>query len=58
MSAVLCVWKQELKPFLTMVNKKSINQQNKELNTVETHFYHARKEIHSISNLYGLKIAS
>ena len=58
MSAVLCVWKQELKPFLTMVNKKSINQQNKKLNTVETHFYHARKEIHSISNLYGLKIAS
>lgn len=25
MSAVLCVWKQELKPFLTMVNKKSID---------------------------------
>ncbi|MEJ7678512.1 MAG: hypothetical protein WKG06_11765 [Segetibacter sp.] len=58
MSAVLCVWKQELKPFLTMVNKKSINEQSKELNTVETHFCNARKEIHSISNLYGIKIAS
>ncbi len=57
-SAVLCVWKQELKPFLTMVNKKSIDKQSKELNTVETHFYNARKEIHSISNLYGIKIAS
>ncbi len=58
MSAALCVWKQELKPFLTMVNKKSIDQQSKELNSVEMHFYNARKEIHSISNLYGLKIAS
>lgn len=58
MSAVLCVWKQELKPFLTMVNKKCINNQSKELNTVETHFCNARKEIHSISNLYGLKVAS
>lgn len=58
MSAALCVWKQELKPFLTMVNKKSIDQQSKELNSVEMHFYNARKQIHSISNLYGLKIAS
>lgn len=58
MSAVLCVWKQELKPFLTMVNKKSIDAHSKALNTVETHFCNARKEIHSISNLYGIKIAS
>ena len=57
-SAVLCVWKQELKPFLTMVNKKSIDEQSKELNIIETHFCNARKEIHSISNLYGIKIAS
>jgi hypothetical protein len=57
-SAVLCVWKQELKPFLTMVNKKSIDEQSKELNIIETHFCNARKEIHSISNLYGIRIAS
>ena len=58
MSAILCVWKQQLKPFLTMVNKKSMDKQKKELNTVETHFWNARLEIHSISNLYGIKIAS
>jgi hypothetical protein len=58
MSAVLCVWKQELKPFLTIVNKESVDKQSKELNTVEKHFFNARREIKSISNLYGIKIAS
>jgi hypothetical protein len=58
MSAVLCVWKQELKPFLTFVNKEAIDEQSKELNTVEMHFFNARREINSISNLYGIKIAS
>ena len=32
MSAALCVWKQELKPFLTTVNKKEIDENSKELN--------------------------
>lgn len=58
MWAVLCVWKQELKPFLTIVNKETIDLQSKELNTVEMHFFNARKEINSISNLYGIKIAT
>jgi hypothetical protein len=58
MSAALCIWKQELKPFLTIVNKKSIDVQAKELNKIETHFCNAKREIHSVSNLYGLKIAS
>ena len=31
MSAALCVWKQELKPFLTTVNKKEIDENNKGL---------------------------
>lgn len=58
LSAVLCVWKQELKPFLTFVNKEAIDEQSKELKTVEMHFFNARREINSISNLYGIKIAS
>jgi len=58
MLAVLCVWKQELKPLLTLVNKESIDKQSKKLNTVEKHFFNARREIKSISNLYGIKIAS
>jgi hypothetical protein len=58
MSAALCVWKQELKPFLTVVNKKEINEPSKELNIIELHFLNARKQIQNISNLYGLKIAS
>ena len=58
MSAALCVWKQELKPFLTTVNKKEIDEQSKELNIIESHFLNARKQIRNISNLYGLKIAS
>ena len=58
MSAVLCVWrKQELKPFLAIVNKEAIDEQSKELNKVEMHFFNARREINSISNLYGIKIA-
>jgi hypothetical protein len=57
-SAALCVWKQELKPFLTIVNKQNIDEQNKELNIVEMHFCNARREINSISNLYGIEIAS
>jgi hypothetical protein len=57
MSAVLCIWKQELKPFLTIVNTKIIDEQKKELSIAETHFCNARKEIHAVSNLYGLKIA-
>ena len=58
MSAALCIWKQELKPFLTIVNKKSIGEEIKELNIIESHFFNARKQIHIISNLYGMKIAS
>jgi repressor of nif and glnA expression len=57
MSAALCVWKQELKPFLTIVNKKEIDENSKELNAIESHFFNARMEIQSISNLYGIKIA-
>ena len=58
MSAALCVWKQELKPFLTAVNKNEIDENNKELNAIESHFFNARKQIQNISNLYGVKIAS
>ncbi len=58
MSSALCVWKQELTPFLALANKEGIDQQSKELNTVETHFFNARREIGHISNLYGIKIAS
>jgi hypothetical protein len=58
MSAALCVWKQELKPFLTIVNKQNIDEQAHHLNLVETHFFNARREINNISNLYGIKIAS
>jgi len=58
MSVVLCIWKQELKPFLTIVNKESVDERSKELNMVENHFFNARREINSISNLYGIKIAS
>lgn len=58
MSAALWVWKQELKPFLTTVNKKSTDEQSKELNIIESHFLNAGKQIHNISNLYGLKIGS
>ncbi|HUZ61526.1 MAG TPA: hypothetical protein VMU83_22305, partial [Hanamia sp.] len=57
MSAALCVWKQELKPFLTTVNKKGIVEENKELNVIELHFLNARRQIQNISNLYGIKIA-
>ncbi len=58
LSAVLCVWKQELKPLLTIVNKNNVDDHGKELTVVETHFFNARKEINIISNLYGIKIAS
>ncbi len=58
MSAALCVWKQELKPLLTIVNKTRIDEQAKDLTIVETHFLNAKKEINTISNLYGIKIAS
>ena len=58
MSAALCVWKQELKPFLTIVNKKQTDENAQELNAVEAHFFNARKQIQAISNRYGIKIAS
>jgi len=58
MSAALCVWKQELKPLLTIVNKTRIDEQAKDLTIVETHFLNAKREINTISNLYGIKIAS
>jgi len=58
MTAALCVWKQELKPLLTIVNKNNIDEQAKELTLVETHFLNAKREINTISNLYGIKIAS
>jgi repressor of nif and glnA expression len=31
MSAALCVWKQELKPLLTIMNKNTIDEQAKDL---------------------------
>lgn len=58
MSAALCVWKQELQPLLAIVNKSDIDEQAKQLTLMETHFLNAKKEIHNISNLYGIKIAS
>ena len=58
MSAALCVWKQQLKPLLSIVNKKDIDEQTKQLSVMETHFLNAKKEINNISNLYGIKIAS
>ena len=58
MSAALCVWKQELKPLLTIVHKNNIAEQDKELTLMETHFFNAKREINLISNLYGIKIAS
>lgn len=57
-SAALCVWKQELKPLLTIVHKNNIAEQAKELTLMETHFFNAKREINIISNLYGIKIAS
>jgi hypothetical protein len=57
-SAAICVWKQELRPFLTLVNKETTDEQSQELNRVEIHFFNARREINSVSNLYGIKIAS
>lgn len=57
MSAALCVWKQELKPLLTMVHKSDITGQAKEPTLMETHFFNAKREINIISNLYGIKIA-
>ena len=58
MSAALCVWKQELKPLLTIITKKKSEEKEIEFNTMEKHFLNARKEINVISNLYGIKIAS
>jgi len=40
------------------VNKNNIDEQAKELTLVETHFLNAKREINTISNLYGIKIAS
>jgi hypothetical protein len=56
-SAILCVWKQELKPLVKVASKKDWSDFGKELNKVETHFFNARTEMHQISNWYGLKIA-
>ncbi len=58
MSAALCVWKQEPKPLLTIVNKNNINEQAKELTLAQTHFLNEKREINNISNLYGIKISS
>jgi hypothetical protein len=57
-SAALCVWKQQLKPFMKIVKKKDRSNFGEELNKVESHFFNARTEIHQISDWYGLKIAS
>jgi len=54
----LCVWKQQLKPFMKIVKKKDRSNFGEELNKVESHFFNARTEIHQISDWYGLKIAS
>jgi len=57
-SAALCVWKQQLKPFMKIVKKKDRSNFGEELNKVESHFFNARTEIHQISDWYGLKMAS
>jgi alpha-glucuronidase len=58
MSAALFLRKQEVKLLLTIMNKNNINEHAKELTLVGTHFLKAKREINTISNLYGIKIAS
>ena len=58
LAAALCIWKQELKPMLTAVNKENVDINCKEITEMEKRIFEARTIIQELSAIYGVKIAA